>query len=127
MTRASMLALIAGLMVLTGVGCGDGGGSPQAAVVAFTGTVTGPDGKPLKDVRLNLSPIKTGLPSSYKLGGDGKFSGQVVPGKYMFSFESLDGKAAGIKSIPDSYHSPSADHTVEVGSSGGEVSIAVGR
>lgn len=100
-------------------GCGSPGQVPDA--VAVQGQVTFADGKPVKDVMLTLQPMETGHPAGMKLGADGTFSGNAVPGKYAYFFTAQEGKAAALKTIPEKYRSAHMEHTVQI--SAGAVQI----
>jgi hypothetical protein len=54
------------------------------------------------------------LPVTPKLDKDGKFTASIIPGKYSYVFEPVDGRPAAFKLVPGSYQNPSPDHTVQV-------------
>ena len=119
---ASALALLAGAGLLAG--CGDAAGPPQAAPVKVSGKVVLADGKPVRDVKLTFLPTDAGTQAAFKLGADGRFSGDMVPAKYLFYFDAVDGKEVALKAIPGPYQTTSNDHTVEV-KAGAELVVTV--
>ena len=94
MRTAILTALFtAGLSVLAGCEATSGAKAPVNAVF----TVTGPDGKPLKDVVLNLQPTSiAGSPMFFKLtDGTAKADG-ALPGKYIVFISVIEtGPTAG--------------------------------
>jgi len=105
----SFVAIVLTLSLL--VGCGSV--SKNSDPVKVGGTVTNKDGKPVDNVQICFAPLSANqLPGQYPVE-KGKFSGNLIPGKYTFYFEP--GKnATAINAIPESYRQNSADHTIEV-------------
>lgn len=97
----------------------------KPSAIDVTGTVTGADGKPLGNVKLNFLPTNADqVQLSVNVAADGKFQASVVPGKYTFSFEPQTGKQAAFKGIPANYTTNEADHSVVV-EAGKPVSITI--
>ena len=94
-------------------GCTPGPSQFEPAV-EVTGRVKTADGKPVTDVKLTFNPMDKGLPVSPKLDKDGKFTAQIIPGKYTYAFEPADAKPAAFKLVPARYHTTAAEHTVRV-------------
>lgn len=115
------IAVLAGILFGV-IGCGMNPGQ-VADSVPVTGQVTFGDGKPVKEVLLSLQPMDCGSMASLKVGGDGTFSGKVVPGKYAYFFGPQDGKTAALKAVPKEYRAAHMERTVVVSSSGGELQI----
>ncbi len=90
--------------------------------VEVTGRVVFADGSPVKGVTLGLMPRGNGHPNGMKIGAAGAVSGNLIPGEYSFYFGPGDPKAvsektaaaAAMKRIPEPYHTPSADHVVQI-------------
>lgn len=118
--------LLPGLAAAVLTGCGyDPGSKPEPTTVS--GQAKFADGKPVQNVRLNFNPTTADqMATNAQLGADGKFQVSLVPGKYTYSFEPLTGKQTAIKAIPAKYHSPDAQHTVEV-TAGREVQVQVAK
>jgi hypothetical protein len=121
MTRKACLIA----MFLTGLaGCGGAERIPDA--VPIRGQVTFPDGRPVKDVMLTLQPLDSGHMAGLKVGGDGKFNGSAVPGKYAYFFGPQESKAeaeqhkfeAALKTVPEKYKTANMEHTVSVNPDG---------
>lgn len=115
MTRLKLLAAAA---LIGLVGCAPG---TKPNPIQVKGEVTFADGKPVKDVVLNLQPMDKGIQTIAKVGPDGKFNTELIPGKYNYFFTAQDGKAAAMNDIPEPYRSSHKNHTVQV--SGGDVII----
>ncbi len=115
--------LVMGLVVLAGCG-----GTPDLRPdpVRVTGTVRQGD-RPLKDVALNLQPTDSGggHPGTCRVGPDGRVTVNLVPGKYVFYVTEIDGKPAAFKPVPQKYHTPQAEHTVEI-AEGKEFEVNIG-
>jgi hypothetical protein len=119
MIRRSFLSA-AVLMGLVGCG-GDRGRVADPAPV--TGRIISADGNAVKDVFLTLQPVDSGAMAGLKVGGDGTFSGKVVPGRYAYFLGPQEGKgAAALKAVPEKYQTASMERTVQV-RSGGELHI----
>jgi hypothetical protein len=123
MPRTTLLAALAVALA----GCG--GDPPRMADrVKVHGTVTLADGKPIRDVMLTLQPTQTGHLAGFKVGADGRFSGEAIPGKYAFSLQPREGadrtkSLAALKQVPEKYRAPQLDHQVTIPSGGGAVEI----
>ena len=94
-------------------GCTPGPSQFESAV-EVKGQVKTADGKPVTDVKVTFNPMDKGMPVAPKLDKDGKFTAQIVPGKYSYVFEPVDGKPAAFKLVPPKYHAPAAEHTVQI-------------
>lgn len=107
-------AAFAGLALALLAGCKSTPPS-KADPVEVGGAVTLPSGSPAPaGVTLNFFPTsadQTQVPVVLKAGG--KYTAQLVPGKYTYAFEGT-----GVKAIPAKYHENQAAHTVEVPSGG---------
>jgi hypothetical protein len=128
MTRR-LFGVLAVAACLAAVGC-DYNPGQVSDPVDIRGKVT-MGGQPVADVYLVLQPMEKGYQTNLKLGPDGSFTGQAVPGKYMYYFHPMDSKSPGEQSklnaaynrIPDAYRSPNLERSVSV--SGGELTIHV--
>ncbi|VTS04003.1 unnamed protein product [Tuwongella immobilis] len=128
-----MTRLTAVMLVLVGtlVGC-EGKPEMRSEPKPIQGKVSLASGKAPKGVTLSLQPMDNGVPVGMKVGADGSFSGQAIPGKYMFFFtvpedaKGADRSAAmeGIKLIPEAYRSPKEANVVDV-KSGSDIAIEV--
>lgn len=103
-----MTAVAAGLLA----GCTPGPSQFETAV-DVKGQVKTAGGKPVTDVKLTFNPMDEGLPVSPKLDKDGKFTAQIIPGKYSYVFEPADGKPAAFKVVPAKYHTPAPEHVIQ--------------
>lgn len=129
MTRSISLT---GVMVIGLAGCGGGPGR-VADPVPVKGQVTLASGQPLKDVMLTLQPLDAGHMAGLKVGADGRFTGEVVPGKYAFFFGPQESKGpaeqqkfeVALQAVPEKYKAANMDHTVTVSSSGNDLVIAL--
>jgi hypothetical protein len=120
-----MLKRLAALVLLAAavVGCGQQTYTVSNPVPA-KGKVTLANGAPVKDVQLVLQPTGGGgMPTGAKVGPDGSFSTEVVPGKYAYYFIAIpDAKSAGekqkseaaLKAIPAKYHEAHMDRQISV-------------
>ncbi len=119
MKRIVFFALAISLGV---VGCG--GPGQVAEPVHIEGQVTLADGRPVKDVMLTLQPTHAGRMAGLKLGPDGSFRGEVVPGRYAYCVSEQEGKTpaerqrygAAFKAIPEKYRSANMEHVVQISS-----------
>lgn len=98
-------------------GCSSYDQKLSADPIEVKGKVIGADGKPVKDVKLNLFPLEKGGQSFAKVGADGSFTAKVVPAKYMFTFEALDGKPAAFRAVPAKYQDTNSEHTIDYSTS----------
>lgn len=127
MMRVTLLATAVSMGL---VGCGINPGR-VADSVAVRGQVTFADGKPVRDVLLTLQPTDTGHMAGLKLGSDGNFRGELVPGTYAYFISAQEGKTAAerqrfkaaLKAIPEAFRAAHLERTVEVGAGGGELNI----
>lgn len=99
------------VIVLLSMGCGGVNVGQVADPVGIIGQLT-VEGLPLSGVRLNLQPIGEGMPTGMAVT-EGKFQGDVVPGKYTY-FLSAGKDPAVFKKVPEEYHSGSMDREVDV-------------
>jgi hypothetical protein len=127
MMRTVVLAAVASIGV---VGCGMNPGQ-VADRVPIKGQVTFADGKPVRDVMLTLQPLERGHMAGLKVGADGAFNGDAVPGKYAYYFAAQEGKTAAekqkfgtaLRAVPEQYRTLSMERTVAVNSGGGDLQI----
>jgi hypothetical protein len=119
-----MLAL--GLIAATFAGCGGYDKTTPGTDVEVSGSVNGPDGKPLKDCMIYFQPTG-GLaqPAQFPIK-DGKFSGKMLTGTYTYYINAPQtgdvkkGEAA-IKGLPEAWKAGSLDRQVVV--KGGEITL----
>lgn len=103
-----------GLMLLALVGCGPSIRS-AGVVEKFQGQAIASDGKPLANVLVILQPTEAGFEIELEANAEGKFSGEGIPGKYIYYFaESKRGKAKLPKGLPSSFLEPKMEHLVSV-------------
>jgi hypothetical protein len=129
MTRSICLSIAVAIGL---AGCGGGPGR-VADPVPVKGQVTLANGRPLKDVMLTLQPLDAGHMAGFKVGSDGRFTGEAVPGKYAFFFAPQESKApaeqqkleAALQAVPEKYKAANMDHTVTVSSSGSDLLITL--
>jgi hypothetical protein len=119
-----MLRLVLIVTVLaTLVGCG-----PKiqlnAEPVAFTGKLT-KGGGPIGGVTLTLQPVEVGHPVPMTVGPDGSFSGQAVPGKYVYFVSSNEADAAAIDKVDAKYREADMGRAVVVKSDQKNYDIAL--
>lgn len=108
MSRRTLLALAVALIPLAGCAT-DPGQRPPASSVA--GTLAGPDGRPMKNVMVRFMPqFDAGAATGAKVGADGKFSVEIIPGEYIYYVEPAD---AATK-VPEKFASPNAENKVTV-------------
>lgn len=106
---------LAGLVLLATAGCG-----PSIRSVGtfekFQGQAINVDGKPLSNVLVILQPTERGYEIELEVDSDGKFSGEGIPGKYIFYFaESKSGKHKLPKGfLPSNYLEPKLEHVISV-------------
>jgi hypothetical protein len=127
MTRATPLGLAAALLgTALSAGC-KGEITPDAAVeYDVTGRVAGPDGRPLRDVRIAFRPTGgAAAPNSFAVKDDGTFSGKIRGGSYTYLIapEEAGGKEtakskAVLDKLPESFKSATLDRQITVGSDG---------
>lgn len=107
-------ALFISLAALALSGC-SGSVSNRAAPTKFTGNITGADGKPLRDVTLQFLPQFLGsIQTATKVGADGKFEVELLPGKYVFMVEPVRGKEASFKTVAAKYHNADKANEMDV-------------
>lgn len=117
--------LTAAAVLVAAVGCGYIEPSPVEDV-DISGTVTGPDGQPVKDVNVYFQPASGGAqPAGFKLGADGSFSGKIKAGTYTYYLVPVsEGDARGeaiLKKLPEQYKKADDKRTVKA--SGGRVEL----
>jgi hypothetical protein len=112
--------LLSCVLLTLAVGCG-ASVTPTSQPVDISGEVKA-SGKPVSGVKLNLQPTGDGLPAVIDVQ-DGKFTAQVIPGKYTY-FISAGKDAAALKKINEKYQSGSADRQYDVGS-GTQLTLAL--
>lgn len=108
--------LLGAMLVLVLVGCH----APVEIIpdpVEVSGKVVYTDGKPVKNVTLELQPTGVGLPTTMKVGPDGSAKGKLVPGQYVYFFSAPKG-ATALASIPTKYHAANKEHQSTFSSSG---------
>lgn len=109
-------------LLVVGVGCGQTA-VPNVGAVDVSGTVKGPNGKPLKDLILNFQPTGgNAQQSAFPIKPDGTFTGKMNAGKYTY-FISADGRKneAGFKTLPAGWKEGSLDRQVDV--AGGKIEL----
>jgi len=80
---------------------------------------------------LTLQPMDQGHMASLKLGADGSFSGDMVPGKYFFFFAAQKGTSkveqqrldAALRGVPEKYRDSNKEHTVKVAEGAVEIKL----
>jgi hypothetical protein len=119
-----MNRLVFGVVLALGVGCQKVTVTPTEASVPVSGTLTYA-GKPLTGVRIRGQAIEKGGPFGFPVSADGKFSGNVVPGKYAWYVDVVTEEGPGVKKaesalqkVPDKYREPDLTRVFEV--KGGE-------
>jgi hypothetical protein len=110
-------------------GCGQSTLPSRGAPVDVTGTVTA-NGKAVGNVVLQFSPLEQrASQKQFELPADGKFKGDMYPGKYSYYFTPLErdnpAREKAFDAIPEAYRNPSNDRTVDVGEGGGPLAITV--
>lgn len=116
MTRRAALALSA-LCAVTLAGCNSDPGR-RADPASVSGTLTGPDGKPMKNVTLLFTPdFPEGASAGAKVGADGKFTVQIIPGPYLYYLDAASADGKGGKGL-EKYTSPSVGRKVTVAAGG---------
>lgn len=106
------MRLLSCVLLTLVVGCG-ASVTPTSLPVDISGEIKA-SGKPVSGVKLNLQPTGDGLPAVIDVK-DGKFTAQVIPGKYTY-FISAGKDAAALKKIKEKYQSGSADRQYDVAS-----------
>ena len=108
------IALAQLLLGLPSVGCGPAIRS-MGSVEKFQGQTLNIDGTPLPNVLVILQPIERGYEIELEVNAEGKFSGEGIPGKYIYYFaESKRGKAKLPKGLPSNFLEPKMEHLVSV-------------
>lgn len=112
------------LAALLTTGCSSYVETEAGQRVEISGTLTGPDGKPMKDVGLQFFAMG-GLAQQVVLPVDsnGKFKGEVVVGKYSFYCTEQYGTGAAksraaLAKVADKYKEASESRTVEIKEAG---------
>ena len=86
------------------------------------------DGRPLTGVNIVFQPAEAGArPESFPLKADGSFAMKMVLGKYLYyvagkSDSDTRGEAI-VSKLPEAYRKADANRSIEVGSSGGTLSL----
>lgn len=117
-----MKRLLVFALLFVGLGCGMNPGR-VADPVSVSGKVTFADGKPVRDVILTLQPMDAGNMAGLKIGTDGAFRGDVVPGKYAYYLTAQDGRRGALAAIPEPFRSAHLDRTVEVKAGASDLQI----
>ena len=96
------------------VGCGTNV-TNRAAPTKFSGNIKGIDGKSVNDVTLQFLPQFLGsIQTAAKVGADGKFEVELLPGKYVIMIEMGQGKEASFKAVPAKYHSADKANELDI-------------
>lgn len=102
------------LLVAMVTGCGPSIQS-VGTVEKIQGKVIGADGAPIGNVLVVLQPTENGYVTEMEADAKGAFSGELIPGKYVYYFApSKKAKAAMPKGISAPYTEPKMEHLVEV-------------
>lgn len=104
------MVFILGIALL--VGCG-----PKIVLNSEPTSVSGKltvAGTPIGNVLLTLQPLETGHPVPIKVGSDGSFSSQVIPGKYAYFVTPMEDKAGAIDKVPADFRQANLTRTVTV-------------
>src|SRR5262245_29709212 len=107
-------------LVLGPVGCG--GPDMRSDPTPVSGQVSFSDGRPVSNLKLSLQPLDQGHPIALDLGADGRFSGNLIPGRYAYCITTPDAKTpterqkyeAALRAIPEKYRTASKGHMVKV-------------
>jgi hypothetical protein len=123
---AMMLRNLLGCLLMTGVvlvsGCGPKDQAPHDKPSPVTGTINGPDGKPMANVGIYFQPTGNGFPMTF-FAENGTFKGDMIPGKYAWSIRipesglnAAQQKAAATayKGVPEKFREGSMDRQIEV-------------
>lgn len=79
----------------------------------------------VKEITLQFLPqFSGGIQTATKVGADGKFSIDLVPGKYVFFAEPLRGKDAAFKAVSKKFQAADATNGIDV-VSGKEITITI--
>lgn len=105
------------------VGCTSYKTSETGSEVDVSGTVTGPDGKPITGLNIMFQPAEAGArPESLVLKADGTFAAKMVVGKYLYYVAPAkegDPRAEAIwLKLPEGYRKADTGRSVEVKSAG---------
>ncbi len=122
------LCAIALVGVLGLVGCSSYKSTTPGTEVDVNGVVTGPDGRPLTGLNIVFQPAEAGArPESVPLKADGSFAMKMVVGKYLYYVAGKgDSDTRGeaiVNKLPEAYRKADANRSIEVGSSGGTLSL----
>ena len=72
-------------------------------------------GKPVGNLTLTLQPLETGHMVPMKVGGDGSFKGNIVPGKYAYFISANeDGGESALQGLDASLKEANMQRTVTV-------------
>lgn len=72
-------------------------------------------GKPVGNVTLTLQPLETGHMVPMKVGGDGTFKGNIIPGKYTYFLSANeDGGESALQGLDATLKEASMQRTVTV-------------
>ena len=83
---------------------------------SFAGRALTVDGKALTDVVVVLQPISKGYEIEMEVDAEGRFSGEGVPGKYVYYFRPSGRNKKGFPGpIPPEYQEPKIEHLIELG------------
>lgn len=113
------IALFTGLALL--IGCG-----PKVELNLEPTTVSGKltaAGAPVGNVLLTLQPLETGHPVPIKVGSDGSFKADVIPGKYAYFVAAIEDNSSAIDKVPADFRQASLTRTVTV--SAGQTTLEV--
>lgn len=105
------------------VGCG-----PKvemlAEPVAISGKLTGA-GAPIGNVVLTLQPIEIGHPVIMQVGGDGSFTGNAIPGKYVYFISEREDDPGAIEKVAAKFREADMDRSVVVAADQPTVDLAL--
>jgi hypothetical protein len=115
MHRRELIELFScGLALAYVAGCGPTIRS-VGTVEKFQGQALNSDGKPLANILVILQPTQRGYEIELEANSEGKFSGEGIPGEYVYYFaESKRSKAKLPKGLPSSFLEPKMEHLVSV-------------
>lgn len=92
--------------------------------VAISGKLTSA-GAPVGNVLLTLNPIERGHPVPMQVGPDGSFSGQAIPGKYVYLVSAKEEDPSALEKVPTKYRDTDLSRTVTVSADTPAIDIAM--
>ena len=121
--RSICLMLLLSLIV----GCGSAA-TPMAASTTIKGKLES-SGKPVGGVLLTLQPLGEGHPVPMEVAADGSFTGDVVPGNYVYyvgksAAKSTKNPDQAIKQVNEKFHQADMSRKVTV-KSGEDIKIGL--